>query len=966
MNQSEVINLIKNDISIQNYFFHKLSNTKTPERWFDELKKTNFYNSVYHPHAIRIKENNRTSYRSDYWPILGYFENLSRKNFELKNLEISTFFKKFISEVNSKQKAQSKEISFRNFRTDISLIDIMAFIPPEHLDTKVLENLSDLLGNATGGSEITLINHLIPNILQYGTQELIKELMNQVLSYRMTESDKIWGEGKEYRFNSILTDYWLNKIIKSKRITLIENYSELIYEICLNKIKEIIEIDKSQFVWFKLDYIGDDHISEHNLSTEYHDIISDLFRDAIKTLNLERKHEVIKEMFELADNQNHEYFDKIAIYLISLNYEDLRTLFWERYKAKESILYYAELKREIYELIAKNAATLSNDELDIVITWIEAINEDYFTEESKKRGSEWLQQMIAYKKLEWYEHALAKSNFPEIKEKVFELKNLCDWERKDILPGHWKGETKGGFISHSSPEDAKLNEKSIEEVADYLIHYGEVFHPDHVKSSSEGLARELKEDVRQRPLEYSQNIEAFTSIKVLYYWEYLYWGFREAIQDGKQIEWESLLKFGLEKIQEPSFFDTLHEKNNTNSYKQSFLRFFVDTIEEGFRSKEKELSLDSLNLVSDTLLFLLEQNPYKDEPIEHRRLNHISQENIPVISNNEYYNTIPGKIYRALVIAIWRIEKEIQNKKYNEENKLFKWLKNQIDKGIDSEVFYYALGVGYRGYWYYQKQWCLDNKENIFPSGQPQKLLSVFSGFLENVPNVFEDIFQYFHEQGIWDLAIQHIKDFNDWPKESLCHQILLGSIYVNGKENTEFPLIKKLLNTGDPLVLEKSAWMTWKYLNDGATEANKIVVPVWQTINNNIKNFEKKEKNRIIGYFGYLAKEVNGWSDEIKKCILETIELLDEDYDTYHLLDAFEKHFDLSPKFVIEVFERLTKRKIFFRYQHENVNSLVERIYNFNDGEYKDKANFICNFYGENGLYFLKEIWERHNPEIE
>ena len=194
-------------------------------------------------------------------------------------------------------------------------------------------------------------------------------------------------------YKSIMDNYWLNQILRKYKPEIAKLCGLEAAEIALDKIKSIINEDRSQF-----NYIWISTIEDHPQKTfpdRYEIQLVDFVRDMYELANPSDLREEVKKL----SNEDHSIFKRIAVHIINYHYEDLKDLFWNWVDNPLGELF---LKHEIYELLDKRCSSFSDKEIDKVLGWID--NKDFHWREEIKKERQKKERLEAHGKENGLQH----------------------------------------------------------------------------------------------------------------------------------------------------------------------------------------------------------------------------------------------------------------------------------------------------------------------------------------------------------------------------------------------------------------------------------------------------------------------------------------------------------------------------------------------------------------------------------
>jgi len=555
------------------------------------------------------------------------------------------------------------------------------------------------------------------------------------------------------------------------------------------------------------------------------------------------------------------------------------------------------------------------------------------------RGETWLQQRIAYDKLEWYLEALGDSNYQKIIDKITENKAICKWQRS-IPGGQFFAPSEGGFFIEKSPissEDLiKLDYKAI---AEYIRN----FQPDPATSpegpNHNGLAREFEKTLTADPNKFINNLEDFENIPSSYKYT-LFNSLIEIVRKSDHFDEKKIFHFTLKLMNDQEFWKKVTISERFYSFEASLVGEVARLTREILLKRKKFIEKD-LIVDSQKIIFTLLRN------------NTIIFDG--KITLDDLINSISGKIYEVANI-LWSLIEEYNKIHPNAlvRNEITQIIEENLSYNQSKDDFLFYFGSGFHSFWYYQKQWTIEKFEQLMIS-DAAKFAHVLNGLFETIPHVYMEIYEYFFSNGLFKKAIR-LSNLSERAKENVAHYILIGGMEKGENVLEKKSLINDLIGSSDYYILSRIGWLFWKYTDRTNSKAQMIMPSVFKLIVGRLHEFEGEERNSILQHLNKWPELLDEWNQETVQLITKLAQLTSELHFSDYYIEAFTKHWEKTPDLVLDAYINILRKKNFPYYPDEGRRQLFEKICNKN----RKIALEIYNLYTMQGIYDLKEIWER------
>lgn len=897
-------------------FAEALTNSKDFFNWFIPLYEKNMFKPENNPHPYELS--GREGYKTPYWPELKYLERIAVGNIKERDKQISKMIFEIINGIISYKNESSKRID--NYRTDLSILKILCTLPTNNINNLHLKFIEEALNTRWGNHLFarTLCEGFIPRLIKDKAKDLILGLLEIILSF-MEERDKL---GREYK--SIIEEYIFNDFLDKNKEGIADLCGKKASRIGIKKIEKIIKKDKFKFDIHSIWTIKDEEQPGSTDSYEYQTVR--FVRDIYDHSNPE----TIREDISILLNKKHSIFKRLAIHVINHHYKKLNVLFWQRWQNSNPLDNY-QLKPEIYELFKNNCTFFSKEQIRKIISWI---NMKDYKEETK--------EVKAYRRKEWLE-ILLKTNDPKVLKEYEKNKKInpkpVTYPGKVIWMDIYWDDSVSPFTSK------ELLEKTNEQISQVLINFKE--EEDLKKPTQEGLDDTLRKSIAENPGKYTEDLPPFFKLPFSYH-RVILQGLSKAWRENKSFHWENVFDYilaiiDLENDNYRNFWEVEYKKGNYN-YRNSIITEIAHLIHEG--TKNDDHAFDEMLLpIAEKILLLLARNVK-------------SSLNTTGDLHSRIINSVKYDIFSAMISYSLRYVRT--NPDLAKEDRWKKEIKEDFTNRLGNETseFYFTLGQYFLSLYYLNKKWVQKNINKIFYKEDKLLYKSSIIGFFAYTNKVYLEIYSLLKENNILLYSLNY-KFSEKHINEKVIQHICIG--YIEDWEELKNPnsLISKILkDKKEYQILEVVRFM--EMFRKNLTEKIKQKIkPLWERLFNIISENEEKSK------FQNIAVELIDWlnlADKIDEDIFNWLKLSVKYIDQYKpgwIYRKFYKHIDKNPEKIGKLILEMLKYKVPAPYDTEYITKVVEVLYSKNQ---KEIAKKICNIYGENEYYFLKETFKKYN----
>lgn len=896
----EIIKTLPNLFKIEArevYFFSNLKQIG----WLKRLNEAGFFDPKNNPEPQPAE--NGKGYYILYWSPLRYLdwisENVSKDDKDVIN-ELVKIIDKIMGDKDEKNRR-------KNYRTDFSIFKIIKNIPSNFIKESHIEFIRTSLGsdfhNSLIGSELS--KGFIDKLIKEDCKNLLLKLVDVICSYKKVNSN----------VESLIEEYWFSELIKKYKTKLAQYSAKEIIEILIKKINEIKREDKESFnvVWIPT-------IESHEQKSfpdRYDSQLIDLLVECLIQLN--GRNLIGKSKYLL----NHEFpiLRRVGIYLVNLNFETFNGLL---FNLKYNPLGDSNLKHEIYELLKSNATKFSDEQIKIIIRWIEGKN--YYIKDIKPEEQK---EILAYRKKEWYSPLLPSKNkdiqklheeYNKINDKEPEHPGFVSWHTT------WCGEV-------TPLQEFELEKASITKIVTEIKQFKE--EKGIRKPSVRGFADTLQKDVEKNPSKYYDALDELKDVDLAYLCAVI----RGLINickknnDKKEViivlDWEKILKFIDEKINEDFWKIKLSGEFN---YPDWFISEVSNLIEEGTKNDITAFDIKLLPIAKEILLKLTNHKVHYS------------------INNDDFVtfalNSTEGKILHAMLNYSLRFYRVVEKKW---DGDIREYFTKQVTEKKYLEVFT-IIGEYLPQFNTLDKEWISSNFDSIFPLNDLGILKASSSGLFFN-PTVYSNFYSMFKDKGQYNLFLDSWNENEKNLNESVLRHICLGYA-EKWEEIGDNTLIKKLLDKKD--ALDEVVRFFWVIAKNIKPEYLIRVKELWKYI------YQYNKGYPIVGKLMEWLRIFKELDEELFDLCIHGAKYV-HPHDVDYIIEYLVKFIDTDIKRVGDILLELVKNiNMISEYRKEDAIRIVEKLYKNNQKELADRI--CCTYAEKHNLHFLRQLYNINN----
>jgi hypothetical protein len=916
----ELLQLIKDDKPQEDYFFKILSKSQKPQFWLKRIFISNYFDPKNNPLPQEAK-NSPGYFHIPYWNVLGFLENVANKNRDAPSDEIDELLQKITSDI-IRYKTKSGE-KIDNPNTDASIVKVIFSRPSQKINEEHFVFLKNALKTKwhTISIATAIRESVIPNLILKNAKDHLLIVLDIVIEKSQS------NVGRPNTTHSIIGPYWLKIII--------DNYARSFSQLCgndatwvvLNKISKIVAKDTFEFNSFEIPAIEQDpeKFDENAYSVQ-------IIR-LVRILINENSSQMPKNEVERLLNEKHPIFNRIAIFLITHNYNSYGDLLL---KIDYNPLSKSQLDHEMLLLLKTHSSVFCQEHIDHFLEWI---NDDKsFIPKKTKRSSVEIKNTLDCIKRKWISALLPTQNEGIIQ--LYEKYNVLCPSKEDEDDQNY-----ASFVEDISPlSEDEILEMSNEELLEFIMNFKENGEP--YSPTVDGLSNSLKNCVKIDPKKFLKNLDSLLLLTPQYQLS-LISGFNEFMKENPMAEERVLLSY-LNVYINSDFFWIFYDRDNGYGDCSQIVIEVTRFIEHYLiQLKPGLVDLESIFSDIEAILFTLEE---KVRPIDEWETKQVPRN----------YVTPQTSVFNAIFsysIKIFNI---------NKENGISFWSKRIIpifNKRIFNPKertceFSLSLGKFLPAIYFFNKEWLVENIDSILPNDNSHVWSCTFTGYLKYAQLRFT-IYKLFKTHEDYRRAISYYNEDNDIRARLIGH-ICIG--YVNGLDpfGESTNLISQVIYVESdflPLLINSIHYMNRRQpLDDFQRERVKTL---WKIIFEKIAMDLTNVKNqKLISDLFEWVSIFNDIDNEIFEWLKISVKYLTLDHGSPFFTEYLASHVEKNPDKVAELLIININSGNTYPYDKDDIQKIVEELFRCG---LKGRATTICNLYLSNGETFLQEIYDQY-----
>lgn len=704
------------------------------------------------------------------------------------------------------------------------------------------------------------------------------------------------------------------------------------------------------YIWFNRSLASGG--GEHAGSAEV--VLTIILRDTLLAkckMNPDEGRQILEQF--LTPRYRFSLFKRFVLLCVDKFWDEYSTFLEDLFEVAPNALEESNFDVELHDVFLHHNSKFSNLLLEKLKKMIDQVPAYYVGKD---------ENLSAYWKYQWLSPLRDHPDFTQLYE---DAKSEADL--KEDKPHEPDRETmKGGWVTHKSPVSKQdLLGKPVSEIIKELKEFQEA--PGRWQRMMEGLpdrdglADTLQSAVKEDPNKFTGAIDDFFDMDY-FYLHCILRGFKEAWNDGKDIEWEKVFSFGVKYFDRDKnvilkeAFQAQGEDSGNGRYIW-IVEDFVDLIADGSRNDDRAFDseyFESANRIFDFIIPLLKGEKHPDT--ERDALTYA-------------LNTTLGRTVMDYVSFSLRVARSTKKKGPD-------WGKNKFERffsiGIDACIWFGSYLPQMK---YLDEDYTKQKIKNFEEMKVEEFEWRVFmEGYLTK-SNIYQELYLLMRQNYLKALES---KVFDERVDDRMVEHISIG--YLNaweslqpknddGKDSLFWRMLTEagaLDKGGRWLEMASFFWsitgqMEKKRSKDEEKqfEINKEkILKFWSWA---FDNQDIVEKNLGENYSSFLERMaeltiyLDRIDDEKEKWLLLCAPHIDRHHHTAFFIEYLTRFDDEeSIRRIGRIYKKVSENTP-PTYKQEDIELIVRRIYEKGD---RQDANDICNAYGRKGIHFLKPLW--------
>lgn len=696
------------------------------------------------------------------------------------------------------------------------------------------------------------------------------------------------------------------EIVKLGGITLLEQLSVKLNELFIARPYELIEIPSIEPSEQSGMYSGDWEYSLVEFLTKSDEALSP---------------EELKEYVSLLVQQDTVIHSRIAIHLIRLHFKALSPLFWAWINCKKLEVLFPI--HELYLLISERFSKLGDDEFKRLLEWIENIvyENEHLIEGDRKDGKN-----LRVRK---YLNAIKPENKDQQKLLASVLSKYQDENSYALEHPEFDGYSTNGY-TYDFPEGANgLKEKTVEDQVAYLA---EFIIPDHFNNIPMGLGMLMNNYIIDEPEKYLPKLDEMGKLPMIYLEQFIS-TFGYVMKNGALSDWE---------IPVDTFISWVVKNAKSGKMKIYDLASFMLQLSES--NDLYQFSEKHLKALIDRTIHLLSQDGYKT-------LDHLSDDFVGFMLNDGN-----AKLFDAL-INFSRLWARLQpaGAKSTLQTEVKGYLESNLARTSEKDkVFSIGLGMHFPFFYSADPDWCVSNKDKIFPEENELHFLYAINGLFSNRYQSNKAIIKYLYDYGLNSRIIEYF--LKDSPQlNHLCRMALAEYFYIDPSviDNAK-SLLNLIIAKGHPVQFEKLINVTINLERGAILPVKELWQRILEKCLENPEKLKETLKNLVL-----LSDNFKELKEEEIQLIEACLPYLDGDRPSYMLIRNLLRFSETAPEKASELLLKIWKQTQIRPYVNDELQQFVQALYLKGMDQVADE---ICLYVASLGNLALKTVYDNYH----
>ncbi|HCJ67697.1 MAG TPA: hypothetical protein DHV62_10395 [Elusimicrobia bacterium] len=929
--QRQVLDLIRQE-KFARYIFRKLGDdklsTKFIAKWFELFLREGVFDIP--ADVINPVEVEKGYYKVPYWAGLDCLVRMS------KYPEFTEDMVKIMKRI-----TQAKVDNYHVYRAFIKMA--VNFFPDKVIEVvPLVRNWLESRFHTTVQSYE--VSSLLTYLLKNNEREAVLQLIEIVTDVK-GEREKGLLDREVPKAKSIMDIHALKELIDENLGLMKETYPLEIGKIVSKNLEKAIKIEVLESNKSDYSYIWRPAIEEHSQNLSLYgvkELLVILIRDLLVVLAV--KGDISEYLKELLNHQ-FSIFRRLGIHTVTENKEKYKNVVNEDLISHEKIyelLNDINVRHELFRFLSIHFGSLSPDKKQLILNGIEKgptfIRDDLTAEEKEQSTNVWKQ--------EWLEGIKDKEFKPadELYAKISE-KTKVRIEHPDFTA--YMELFTGSVSPYTADQLLGWDAKEITRRLREFKQKGEGFKTP----SKRGLAEALRNAVSKEPKKFEDCLNEFKNVPCHYIYEILF-AFRMSWEEGKSINWNSVLNFCHDLVLDDEFWQRKEQE------RLWVVSEIADLIESGTKVDERAFEKRLLPIARDILIRMAERET---------KTHYDKKDPTASVLNSPKGRMLIAAITYALRLArTGYARKEDVNKRWEPEiENIFTTELSKREGPID---VYTVCGWFLPNLNYLDNGWVTKNIQNIFPdaSKHENSWIAAFAGYL-SMKNFYKHLYKLGREQ--FRAAVGKPLEFY-YAKERLAQHLVLAYLYGEEDIESKDSVFKQYVELADEEDIGKCIWFitTLDFVND-SNEYRKKIVEFWRyRFSLKVKEEEtnKKEFSHFVDLAKFIDLEQVKIDDEVYNMLGKSMQYAELTNKTDEAIEFFGNNCEKYAEIVAKLFDLLLDNS-----QSPPINSkeeisrVLETLYSKNIPEVTKLTHNIINKFGEKWcIEDYRELYNRHRSQ--
>lgn len=481
------------------------------------------------------------------------------------------------------------EIDTENINTQVQILEIALNLPPEK-GAELVKKTYSWFGNMNSWFQPEKYGKLIAYLAKSGLHEEALELAEKILEIKPDprKPKEIDGYKFPYEPIALFDDWHYENLLKEDFLKLVDETGIKAINILLDQIENYIKLSdlgKEEGSRDDYSYVWRNAIEDNpqNFNHGVRDLLVTGVRDAMER-HIKNNHKNINEVLDELEKRKLKIFKRLSLHLLRL-FPDKSEKRIASILTNKKEFETERFEHEYYLLAEERNSLLDTSSRETVWKLIlEGADIKSYKKWRKRQGVDPKKEEIEKYVKNWQLYHLSpfKNNNKEWERYYDELVKAIGQPDHPSLRSWSSG---GSFGPESIVSNEQLKKMEPSQIIEYLTEW-EPEQDDPLNRSREGTGRELSKQIADDPKKWSSVLPSVSQLDPTYV-RSIFVGLRDAIKNGKEIDWSSLLELSKLILKKP--IEIEKRKKSTPFGDDPDWRWtrhaIVEVITEGLKSK---------------------------------------------------------------------------------------------------------------------------------------------------------------------------------------------------------------------------------------------------------------------------------------------------------------------------------------------------------------------------------------------